>query len=91
MPRSLKKGPFIDHHLIAKVNKAVETNDRKPIKTWSRRSTVFPEMVGLTIAVHNGRQHVPVLVNENMVGHKLGEISPTRTFYSHAGDRKGKK
>jgi small subunit ribosomal protein S19 len=72
VPRSLKKGPFIDHHLIAKVNKAVETKDRKPIKTWSRRSTVFPEMVGLTIAVHNGRQHVPVLVNENMVGHKLG-------------------
>ena len=80
MPRSLKKGPFIDHHLIAKVNKAVETKDRKPIKTWSRRSTVFPEMVGLTIAVHNGRQHVPVLVNENMVGHKLGEFALTRTY-----------
>ena len=76
MPRSLKKGPFIDHHLMNKVNTAVENRDRKPIKTWSRRSTVFPEMVGLTIAVHNGRQHVPVLINENMVGHKLGEFAP---------------
>jgi len=83
VPRSLKKGPFIDHHLITKVNKAVETKDRKPIKTWSRRSTVFPEMVGLTIAVHNGRQHIPVLVNENMVGHKLGEFALTRTFRGH--------
>jgi small subunit ribosomal protein S19 len=82
VPRSLKKGPFIDHHLIDKVNKAVETKDRKPIKTWSRRSTVFPEMVGLTIAVHNGRQHIPVLVNENMVGHKLGEFALTRTSKS---------
>ena len=90
MPRSLKKGPFIDHHLMAKVNKAVETNDRKPIKTWSRRSTVFPEMVGLTIAIHNGRQHVPVLVNENMVGHKLGEFSATRTYRGHLSDRKAK-
>ena len=90
MPRSLKKGPFIDHHLMAKVNKAVETNDRKPIKTWSRRSTVFPEMVGLTIAIHNGRQHVPVLINENMVGHKLGEFSATRTFRGHLADRKSK-
>ncbi len=90
MPRSLKKGPFIDHHLIAKVNKAVETNDRKPIKTWSRRSTVFPEMVGLTIAVHNGRQHVPVLVNENMVGHKLGEFALTRTFRGHVANKKAK-
>ena len=90
MPRSLKKGPFIDHHLMAKVNKAVETNDRKPIKTWSRRSTVFPEMVGLTIAIHNGRQHVPVLINENMVGHKLGEFSATRTFKGHMADRKVK-
>ena len=90
MPRSLKKGPFIDHHLMAKVNKAVETNDRKPIKTWSRRSTVFPEMVGLTIAIHNGRQHVPVLINENMVGHKLGEFSTTRTFKGHLADRKVK-
>jgi small subunit ribosomal protein S19 len=88
VPRSLKKGPFIDHHLMAKVNKAVETHDRKPIKTWSRRSTVFPEMVGLTIAIHNGRQHVPVLINENMVGHKLGEFSTTRTFKGHMADRK---
>ena len=88
MPRSLKKGPFIDHHLLDKVNKAKEANDRKPIKTWSRRSTVFPEMVGLTIAVHNGRQHVPVLINENMVGHKLGEFSLTRTFRGHIADKK---
>ena len=90
MPRSLKKGPFIDHHLIDKVNKAVETKDRKPIKTWSRRSTVFPEMVGLTIAVHNGRQHVPVLINENMVGHKLGEFALTRTYKGHAANKKVK-
>ena len=87
MPRSLKKGPFIDHHLMAKVLKAVEANDRKPIKTWSRRSMVVPEMVGLTIAVHNGRQHVPVLVNERMVGHKLGEFSPTRMFRGHIADK----
>ena len=90
MPRSLKKGPFIDHHLLDKVNKAVEANDRKPIKTWSRRSTVFPEMVGLTIAVHHGRQHVPVLVNENMVGHKLGEFSLTRTYKGHVADKKSR-
>jgi small subunit ribosomal protein S19 len=90
VPRSLKKGPFIDHHLITKVNKAVETNDRKPIKTWSRRSTVFPEMVGLTIAVHNGKQHIPVLVNENMVGHKLGEFALTRTYRGHTANRKVK-
>jgi small subunit ribosomal protein S19 len=90
VPRSLKKGPFIDHHLLDKVNKAVEANDRKPIKTWSRRSTVFPEMVGLTIAVHNGRQHVPVLVNENMVGHKLGEFSLTRTYKGHVADKKSR-
>ncbi|VAW54468.1 SSU ribosomal protein S19p (S15e) [hydrothermal vent metagenome] len=90
MPRSLKKGPFIDHHLLTKVNKAVETNDRKPIKTWSRRSTVFPEMVGLTIAVHNGRQHIPVLVNENMVGHKLGEFALTRTYRGHVANKKVK-
>ena len=90
MPRSLKKGPFIDHHLMNKVNQAVATNDRKPIKTWSRRSTVFPEMVGLTIAVHNGRQHVPVLVNENMVGHKLGEMVPTRTYKGHVADKKAR-
>lgn len=91
MPRSLKKGPFIDHHLMAKVEKAVEENNRRPIKTWSRRSTIFPEMVGLTIAVHNGRQHVPVLVNENMVGHKLGEFALTRTFKGHVADKKSKR
>lgn len=90
MTRSLKKGPFVDHHLMNKVEKAVENKDRKPIKTWSRRSTVFPEMVGLTIAVHNGRQHVPVLINENMVGHKLGEFALTRTYKGHAADRKAK-
>jgi small subunit ribosomal protein S19 len=90
VPRSLKKGPFIDHHLINKVNKAVETKDRKPIKTWSRRSTVFPEMVGLTIAVHNGRQHIPVLINENMVGHKLGEFALTRTYKGHVANKKVK-
>ena len=92
MPRSLKKGPFIDHHLVKKVDTAVANNDRKPIKTWSRRSMISPSMVGLTIAVHNGRQHVPVLINENMVGHKLGEFSPTRSFRGHAGAKnKGKK
>ncbi len=91
MPRSLKKGPFIDHHLMAKVEKAVEENNRRPIKTWSRRSTIFPEMVGLTIAVHNGRQHVPVLVNENMVGHKLGEFALTRTYKGHVADKKSKR
>lgn len=90
MPRSLKKGPFIDHHLMNKVTHAVESNDRKPIKTWSRRSTVFPEMVGLTIAVHNGKQHVPVLINENMVGHKLGEFALTRTYKGHVADKKAK-
>ncbi len=90
MPRSLKKGPFIDHHLMAKVLKAVEMNDRKPIKTWSRRSMISPEMVGLTIAVHNGKQHVPVLVNENMVGHKLGEFSPTRLYRGHTADKKSR-
>jgi len=91
VPRSLKKGPFIDHHLMAKVEKAVEENSRRPIKTWSRRSTIFPEMVGLTIAVHNGRQHIPVLVNENMVGHKLGEFALTRTYRGHVADKKSKK
>jgi len=90
MPRSVKKGPFVDHHLWAKVEKAIETNDRKPIKTWSRRSMIMPEFVGLTIAVHNGRQHVPVLISENMVGHKLGEFSPTRTFKGHIADKKGR-
>ena len=88
MPRSLKKGPFVDHHLMTKVLKAVEANDRKPIKTWSRRSMVIPEMVGLTLAIHNGRQHVPVLINEHMVGHKLGEFSPTRMFRGHVADKR---
>lgn len=91
MPRSLKKGPFIDLHLINKVEAAIEKNDRRPIKTWSRRSLIMPEMVGLTIAVHNGRQHVPVLINEEMVGHKLGEFSATRTYRGHAADKKAKK
>ncbi len=90
MPRSLKKGPFIDLHLLKKVEAAVSTRSRRPIKTWSRRSMILPEMVGLTIAIHNGRQHVPVLVNENMVGHKLGEFAVTRTFKSHSGDKKSK-
>jgi small subunit ribosomal protein S19 len=90
VPRSVKKGPFIDSHLIKKVQAAVAINDRRPIKTWSRRSMVSPEMVGLTIAVHNGRQHVPVLVSENMVGHKLGEFAITRTFKGHAADKKSK-
>jgi small subunit ribosomal protein S19 len=84
MPRSLKKGPFIDHHLFKKIEDANKNNDRKPIKTWSRRSMVIPEMVGLTIAIHNGRQHVPVLISENMVGHKLGEFAATRVFRSHS-------
>jgi len=86
----LKKGPFIDLHLMKKVEAAVESNDRRPIKTWSRRSMILPNMVGLTIAVHNGRQHVPVLVTENMVGHKLGEFSLTRTYRGHAADKKAK-
>ena len=90
MPRSLRKGPFVDHHLMQKVEQAVVKNDRKPIKTWSRRSLIVPDMVGLTIAVHNGRQHVPVLINENMVGHKLGEFAATRNFKGHSGDRKVK-
>ncbi len=90
MPRSLKKGPYVDDHLIAKVNKAVENNDRRVIKTWSRRSTIIPEMVGMTFAVHNGKKFVPVFVTENMVGHKLGEFSPTRTYYGHAADKKSK-
>lgn len=90
MPRSIKKGPFIDHHLAKKVEAAVAANDRRPIKTWSRRSMIMPEMVGLTIAVHNGRQHVPVLINENMVGHKLGEFAPTRTYKGHVADKKSR-
>jgi small subunit ribosomal protein S19 len=91
VPRSLKKGPFIDHHLYQKVQNAVETNNKRPIKTWSRRSMVIPDMVGLTIAVHNGKQHVPVLINENMVGHKLGEFSLTRTYRGHIVDKKAKR
>ncbi len=91
MPRSLKKGPYIDLHLIKKVEAAIEKSDRRPIKTWSRRSMIMPEMVGLTIAVHNGKQHVPVLVNEEMVGHKLGEFSATRNYRGHAADKKAKK
>ena len=90
MPRSVKKGPFVDAHLAKKVREAAERNDRRPIKTWSRRSMVLPSMVGLTIAVHNGRQHVPVLISENMVGHKLGEFAMTRTFRGHSGDKKAK-
>jgi|TARA_R110002074_G_scaffold130833_3_gene272779 small subunit ribosomal protein S19 len=89
--RSLKKGPFLDLHLVKKVDEALEKNDRRPIKTWSRRSMVSPDMVGLTIAVHNGRQHVPVLINEEMVGHKLGEFAPTRTYRGHVADKKAKR
>lgn len=88
MARSLKKGPFVDLHLMKKVEAAGKTSNKRPIKTWSRRSMILPEMVGMTIAVHNGRQHVPVLVNENMVGHKLGEFALTRTFKAHSGDKK---
>ena len=90
MPRSVKKGPFVDQHLMKKVRKAIDTNDRKVIKTWSRRSMIIPEMVGLTFAVHNGRKFIPVFVTENMVGHKLGEFAPTRTFYGHAADKKSR-
>jgi small subunit ribosomal protein S19 len=90
MPRSIKKGPFVDHHLMHKVSQAVETNNKRPIKTWSRRSMILPEMVGLTIAVHNGRQHVPILISDQMIGHKLGEFAATRTFRGHSGDRKTK-
>ncbi len=88
MPRSIRKGPFVDDHLMKKVNVANETKNRRPIKTWSRRSMILPEMVSLTIAVHNGRQHVPVLISENMVGHKLGEFALTRTFRGHSADKK---
>ena len=90
MPRSVRKGPFIDSHLAKKVEAAAAKNDRRPIKTWSRRSMVLPTMVGLTIAVHNGSHHVPILISENMVGHKLGEFAMTRTFRGHSGDRKTK-
>lgn len=90
MPRSIKKGPFVDHHLLKKIDNAVATNSRRPIKTWSRRSMIMPQMIGLTVAVHNGRKHVPVLISENMVGHKLGEFAPTRTFKGHIANKKGK-
>jgi len=91
MARSIKKGPFVDHHLLAKVDAVSSGKDKRPIKTWSRRSTVLPEFIGLTIAVHNGKQHVPVFINENMVGHKLGEFALTRTFKGHAADKKAKR
>lgn len=90
MARSIRKGPFVDYHLIQKVKLAVETRSKKPIKTWSRRSTIVPEMIDLTIAVHNGKDHVPVYITDNMVGHKLGEFAMTRTFKGHSGDRKAK-
>lgn len=91
MPRSLKKGPFIDVHLLNKVEQAVETNSRRPIKTWSRRSMILPNMVGLTLSVHNGRTHVPVIISDEMVGHKLGEFAPTRTYRGHGVDKKSKR
>lgn len=91
MPRSIKKGPFVDAHLQHKVDAARATSDKRPIKTWSRRSTVLPDFIGMTIAVHNGKQHIPVFISENMVGHKLGEFSLTRTFKGHAADKKAKK
>jgi small subunit ribosomal protein S19 len=90
VPRSLKKGPFVDHHLVKKVEEARASNSKRPIKTWSRRSMILPDMVGFTIAVHNGRVHVPVLVSENMVGHKLGEFSATRTYKGHVADKKSR-
>lgn len=91
MPRSIKKGPFVDDHLFAKVSEAREQGSKRPIQTWSRRSTILPEFVGLTFAVHNGRKFVPVFVTDNMVGHKLGEFAPTRTYYGHGVDKKAKK
>ena len=91
MARSIKKGPFVDAHLLKKVDTVRATSDKRPVKTWSRRSTVLPTFVGLTIAVHNGKQHIPVYISENMVGHKLGEFSLTRTFKGHAADRKAVK
>ncbi len=91
MPRSLHKGPFVDLHLMKKVEQAVATNEKRPIKTWSRRSMVMPDMVGLTIAIYNGRQHVPIFINEDMVGHKLGEFAPTRTYRGHAADKKARR
>ncbi|WP_343192103.1 30S ribosomal protein S19 [Buchnera aphidicola (Formosaphis micheliae)] len=91
MPRSLKKGPFIDLSLFKKIEKAIRTNDKKPLRTWSRRSTIFPSMIGFTIAIHNGRHHIPVFITEDMVGHKLGEFAVTRTYKGHIADRKIKK
>ena len=91
MSRSSKKGPFVDQHLVKKVEAATANRDKRPIKTWSRRSTVLPEFVGLTIAVHNGRQHLPIYITDNMVGHKLGEFALTRTFKGHAADKKAKR
>ena len=88
MPRSIKKGPFVDHSLLKKVNEAISSGNKKPIKTWSRRSTILPDFVGLTVAVHNGRDHVPVYISENMVGHKLGEFAATRTYRGHTGEKK---
>ncbi|MDH5394711.1 MAG: 30S ribosomal protein S19 [Gammaproteobacteria bacterium] len=90
MPRSIKKGPFVDTHLAKKVEAAQAANVKKPIKTWSRRSMILPDMIGLTIAVYNGRQHIPVMINENMIGHKLGEFSPTRTYKGHVADKKSR-
>ncbi|MCF7998438.1 MAG: 30S ribosomal protein S19 [Methylovulum sp.] len=90
MPRSIKKGPFIDHHLLKKIDDARVSNTKKPIKTWSRRSMIIPDMLGLTIAIHNGHLHIPVLISENMIGHKLGEFSPTRTYKGHVIDKKSK-
>lgn len=91
MPRSVKKGPYVAHHLLKKVQEASATSSKRPIKTWSRSSTIIPEMIGVTVAIHNGRDHVPIYVTENMVGHKLGEFALTRTFRGHSGDRKVKK
>ncbi|WFE69277.1 30S ribosomal protein S19 [Thiomicrospira sp. R3] len=91
MPRSVKKGPFVDHHLAKKVIEAQESGNKRPIKTWSRRSMILPDMIGLTIAVHNGKEHIPVFVSENMVGHKLGEFSMTRTYRGHTADKKAKR
>jgi small subunit ribosomal protein S19 len=90
VPRSIKKGPFVDHHLLKKIEDSITSKNRKPIKTWSRRSMIIPEMLGLTLAIHNGRMHIPVLVSENMVGHKLGEFAPTRTYKGHVSDKKAR-
>jgi len=90
VPRSVKKGPFVDHHLLKKIEDAMNSNNRKPIKTWSRRSMIIPDMLGLTIAIHNGKLHIPVLISENMIGHKLGEFAPTRTYKGHVIDKKSR-